>query len=77
MDTEISAIWVDPERMGGVPCFKDTRVPISIMFEYLLKDDMPEFYENYEVTHNQVIAVLNEAQNNLLNKLTKNEKIAA
>ncbi|MBT4936733.1 DUF433 domain-containing protein, partial [Candidatus Peregrinibacteria bacterium] len=37
MDTEISAIWVDPERMGGVPCFKDTRVPISIMFEYLLK----------------------------------------
>lgn len=72
-----SEIWVDPERMGGAPCFRNTRVPISIMFEYLEKEDMKEFYENYSITHKQVIAVLNEAKDNLLSKLAGNEKIAA
>jgi len=24
-------IWIDPERMGGQPCFYGTRVPIKIL----------------------------------------------
>ncbi len=28
-------VWVDPERMGGEPCFRGTRLPVRILFEYL------------------------------------------
>ena len=28
-------VWVDPERMGGEPCFRDSRVPITALFDYL------------------------------------------
>jgi len=27
-------VWVDPERMGGEPCFRGTRLPVRILFEY-------------------------------------------
>ena len=29
------AIWVDPERMSGEPCFRGTRVPVAMLFEWL------------------------------------------
>ena len=72
MDTQESEIWADPERMKGVPCFRNSRVPISILFEYLEKEDMKAFYENYDITHKQVVAVLNEAKKDLLDKFTQN-----
>lgn len=28
-------IWVDPDRLGGKPCFRGTRIPVSILIEYL------------------------------------------
>ncbi len=28
-------IWVDPERMGGVPCFAGTRVPVQMLLDHL------------------------------------------
>ena len=28
-------IWTDPQRMGGVPCFRGTRVPVRSLFEHL------------------------------------------
>ena len=28
-------VWVDPERMGGEPCFRGTRLTVRILFEYL------------------------------------------
>lgn len=33
-------ITIDPKRMGGVPCFRGTRVPISTLFD-ALADGMP------------------------------------
>ena len=30
-----SYIWTDPERMGGTPCFRGTRVPAKALFDYL------------------------------------------
>jgi len=53
-------IWVDPERMGGEPCFRGTRLPVRILFEYLgggytLEDFLDDF-EN--VTRETLAAVL-------------------
>ena len=28
-------VWVDPDRMSGVPCFKGTRIPIQMLIEHL------------------------------------------
>lgn len=28
-------VWTDPDRMGGEPCFRGTRLPVRILFEYL------------------------------------------
>lgn len=28
-------IWTDRQRMGGVPCFRGTRVPVRSLFEHL------------------------------------------
>jgi uncharacterized protein (DUF433 family) len=28
-------IWIDPERVGGVPCFTGTRVPVKNLFDYI------------------------------------------
>ena len=30
-----SYVWIDPERMGGTPCFRGTRVPVKSLFDYL------------------------------------------
>ena len=29
------AIWVDPQRMSGAPCFRDTRVPVQSLIDLL------------------------------------------
>jgi len=28
-------IWVDPERVSGTPCFKNTRVPVQNFLDYI------------------------------------------
>lgn len=28
-------IWVDPERMSGIPCFAGTRVPVQALLDHL------------------------------------------
>ena len=28
-------IWIDTKRMGGEPCFRGTRLPVRVLFEYL------------------------------------------
>ncbi|HEV8147680.1 MAG TPA: DUF433 domain-containing protein [Bryobacteraceae bacterium] len=27
-------VWVDPERMGGTPCFRNTRVPVQTLIDH-------------------------------------------
>lgn len=53
-------ITIDPKRMGGVPCFRDTRVPIYTLFE-ALADGMPldEILEQWpSLNRADVVAVL-------------------
>ena len=35
---------VDPEKMGGIPCFARTRVPIKSLFDYLETGDSLEIF---------------------------------
>jgi uncharacterized protein (DUF433 family) len=66
------ALWQDDERMSGAVCFRRTRVPVSILFEYLEADQLEEFYDGYpNVTRDQVQAVL-EASRELVESSFRN-----
>lgn len=28
-------VWVDPKRLSGAPCFRDTRVPVKVLLDHL------------------------------------------
>ena len=44
--TQCSAVDRDPEKMGGVWCFKDTRLQVASLFEHLDKGStVDEFLE--------------------------------
>jgi uncharacterized protein (DUF433 family) len=53
-------VWTDPERMGGQACFRESRVPIRILFDYLQQGyTLDEFLEHFPpVTREQVEGVL-------------------
>ena len=53
------ALWQDPERMSGAVCFRNSRVPVSIFFEYLQAGHLDEFFDGYPgVTKEQAEAVI-------------------
>ncbi|WP_218068050.1 DUF433 domain-containing protein [Candidatus Thiosymbion oneisti] len=53
-------VSIDLERMGGEPCFKNTRVPIKVLFDHI--DKLDEFFDGFpSVTHEQVNKVLSLA----------------
>ena len=63
-------VWADPERMGGVPCFRGTRVPVQILIEYLEESTLDEFLEGYpSVSREQAIAFIELAKDLLLEGL--------
>ena len=55
----MNAINVDKEILSGTPVFSGTRVPVSILFDYLEDGDLKEFLENYPtVSREQVSEVI-------------------
>jgi uncharacterized protein (DUF433 family) len=56
-------IWVDAERLSGVPCFQGTRVPVESLFTNLESGlSLDEYLECFpEVSREQVVAVLEYA----------------
>ena len=57
------ALWQDPNRLSGAVCFRDTRIPVSILFEYLEKGELDEFVRGYpDVTRDQIHAVLETSE---------------
>ena len=41
-------VWSDPARMGGIPCFIGTRVPIRTLLEYLAAGSpLDEFLDDF------------------------------
>ena len=53
------AVWVDPARMSGVPCFRGTRLPVQQLFDWL-SDGVPldEFLHDFEIDSRAAAAVL-------------------
>lgn len=63
-----SLITSSPDILGGTPVFRGTRVPAQTLIEYLEGGQtIDEFLEGFPtVTHEQVIAFLEEAKARML-----------
>ena len=61
-------ITANPERMGGTPVFRGTRVPVSTLFEYLEDNyTLYEFLDSFpSVSKEDALAVLIGAQQRTL-----------
>jgi len=61
-------IWVDPERMSGVPCFKGTRVPVQNLLDYIEGGStIDQFFEDFpSVTREQVATFLRLGKEQLI-----------
>ena len=70
-DPRSGIVSIDPERMGGTPCFAGTRVPISYLFEYLTSGKTLEmFLDDFEgVPRKEAVAALEQAHQRLLEGL--------
>jgi uncharacterized protein (DUF433 family) len=77
-DARVCFVSIDPERLGGVPCFVGTRVPIKYLWEYLMKGKTLEaFLDDFEgVPRQEAIAALQQAYERLLEGLPRPGSIA-
>ena len=64
-------VWINPQRLGGTPCFAGTRVPIKSLFDHIeAADTLETFLHDFEgVTRSQAIAVLELSRLSLLEHL--------
>src|SRR2546427_11396727 len=62
-DARADIVSIDPERLGGTPCFVGTRVPIKYLWKYLIKGKtLDAFLEDFEgVPRDEAIAALQQA----------------
>ena len=53
------AVWIDPGRMSGAPCFRGTRLPVQQLFDWLA-DGVPldEFVREFKIDPRAAAAVL-------------------
>ncbi|MGH9801322.1 MAG: DUF433 domain-containing protein [Blastocatellia bacterium] len=72
-DPRAAFISIDPERLGGVPCFVGTRVPVRYLFEYLSKGkSLDEFLDDFDgVPRVKAVAALQQAWPHLLEGLAQ------
>ncbi|MDB4793430.1 DUF433 domain-containing protein [Methylacidiphilales bacterium] len=61
-------VWVDPERMSGMPCFTGTRVPVQALLDHLEAGvTLDEFLEGFPtVSREQAVAFLELAKDQLV-----------
>lgn len=66
-------VWINPDRLGGAPCFYGTRVPVKNLFDYVSgSEGLEGFLEGYpSVNRDQAQEVLQRAEELLLDKLSK------
>ena len=64
--SQCPAVESVPGRLSGAWVFKDTRIPVSTIFENLeCGSDIEEIIEQYDVTREQIKAVLEFAARSL------------
>lgn len=63
-------IWIDPDRVSGMPCFLGTRVPVAHLFDYLEGGyTVEQFAGEFVLPVEQVKGVLEASKNGLLREL--------
>ena len=56
------AVWVDPDRMSGAPCFRGSRLPVQQLFDWLADGvSLDEFIEDFKIDRQAAAAVLRAA----------------
>ena len=68
-----AAVWIDPARMGGVPCFRGTRLPVQQLFDWM-EDGIPldEFLCDFQVDPRAAAAVLRAGPSAVLAAANRN-----
>jgi uncharacterized protein (DUF433 family) len=63
----MNSIRIDPDILGGVPCFAGTRVPIKTLFDLLEKGRSLDYFLHHfpTVERDQAVAVLELAKTQL------------
>ena len=63
-----TVVSIDPEIMGGTPCFRGTRVPVQTLLDYLeAGENIDGFLEGFPtVKRVQVVAFLEQASDRLI-----------
>ena len=63
-----ATVIVNPEILGGTPCFAGTRVPVQALLDHLEKNaTLDQFLEGFpSVTRQQAISYLELSKNHLL-----------
>ena len=66
--TLAEVIWVDPERMSGIPCFAGTRVPVQALLDHLEGGTtLDDFLEGFpSVKREQAVAFLELAKDQIV-----------
>jgi len=66
-DLDHNRVEIDPDKLGGTPVFRGTRVPIQNLFDSLeTGESIEQFLEQYPtVDREQVTAVLEESMEQL------------
>ena len=61
-------IWIDPERMSGIPCFAGTRVPVQAFLDHLEGGStLDDFLEGFpSVKREQTVAFLELSKDQLV-----------
>jgi uncharacterized protein (DUF433 family) len=70
-DMATTVILRDPEILGGIPCFRGTRVPFQNLLDYLeAGDTLDQFLEQFPtVTRPMAIEALEMAKDALLTRM--------
>ena len=71
MNPVSSVIVIEPEILGGAPCFRGTRVPLKNLLDYI-EDGYPlaEFLEDFPgVSRAMAIQALEDAKESLLARI--------
>ena len=72
------AVWIDPARMSGVPCFRGTRLPVQQLFDWI-EDGVPvdEFQRDFQIDPRAVAAVLRAGATAVCAAVVRNPDCAA
>ena len=57
------AVWVDPGRMSGAPCFRGSRLPVQQLFDWLADGvSLDEFIDDFRIERAAAEVVLRSAR---------------